>query len=143
MNSLPPGTELVGQGSFVAAGIFSLPLKTPVANLPVSHITASVADNQGNWNTMKLRFWIEPPALRILSVDVSQLPERRLTLRVQDPSTTGDRTVLCSDDIAKRLSLWTPVTVLRSESEPNGIQRLEVELPASISGRCFLQIERR
>ena len=40
VNGAAPGVELVGQGSFVIPGIFSIPLQTPIRNLLTNYLTA-------------------------------------------------------------------------------------------------------
>src|SRR6185436_11795163 len=53
VNGLAANSELAGQGTFISPGIFSIPLDTPVTNLPIGHITAAVLDTQGNRTTVK------------------------------------------------------------------------------------------
>ncbi|PYI89319.1 MAG: hypothetical protein DME26_01485, partial [Verrucomicrobia bacterium] len=139
VNGAPPGTELKGQGSFVALGIFSIPLQMPFANLSTQHVTASVADAQGNTNRVEVRFWVNT-GFRIMSLDSSALGSGRLTLRCENPSGATAHTVLCVDDLAKPASAWTVLRILNAVDEANHLRQLEVELPADLTGRCFVRV---
>ncbi len=142
VNGAAAGTELISQGSFVERGVFAIPLRNPITSLPATHLTASVADIQGNRNTARLRFWVERPGPRILSVDARQRQEHRVTLRVQDSVVTAEHAILCSDNLAKPLALWARATTISASVESDEIRRIELRLPDSFDGKCFLVVER-
>jgi len=137
----PAGGELKSQGSFIAPGIISILLQTPLVNLPTQHLTAAVADVQGNTNKVVVRFWVDT-TFRILSLDASALSARRLTLRLDNPNGYTNYSVLCSENPAAPASTWTTATIANATDEPNQVRRLEVELPVIITGRCFLKVRR-
>jgi hypothetical protein len=141
LNGSPAGTELVSQGTFVAPGIFSIPLQTPIANLSTSHVTAVVADFQGNTNKVEVRFWVDT-GFRITSLDASALSSQRLTLRFENSTGATNHTVLCADDMAKPASEWTPLNILNAADEPNQVRRLDVELPGGAAGTLFLRVHK-
>ncbi|PYK99825.1 MAG: hypothetical protein DME19_07265, partial [Verrucomicrobia bacterium] len=143
VNGASAGTELVSQGTFVAPGIFSIPLQTPMSNLSTSHISAAVADFQGNTNKVEVRFWVDA-GFRVLSLDATALTSRRLTVRFENPSGATNHTVLCVDDLAKPASAWTTLNILGAADEPNQVRRLEVGLPSGVpgNGNLFLRIQR-
>lgn len=141
VNGIPAGSELKSQGSFVAPGIFSIPLQSPIANLSTQHLTAAIADVQGNTNKTVVRFWVDT-SFRILSLDASAPNTRRLTLRLENPSGHTSFAALCSENPAAPANTWTPATITSATDEPNQVRRLEVDLPVSISGRCFITVRR-
>jgi hypothetical protein len=140
VNGAPTGAELKGQGSFVAPGIFAIPLQTPIGNLPTQHLTASVADVQGNTNVVTVRFRVDA-GFRILSLDPSALNNQRLTLRFENPSRATNHIVLWVDDLSKPASAWTTLNVLNAVDEPDQARRLEVELPGGVQGNLFLRVQ--
>jgi hypothetical protein len=141
VNGASANTELKGQGSFVAPGIFVIPLQTPIANLPTRHITASVADVQENTNVVTVRFQVDA-GFRILSLDASALNIQRLTLRFENPSGATNHIVLCVDDLAKPASAWTTLNLLNAVDEPDQVRRLDVELPGGVRGNLFLRVQK-
>jgi hypothetical protein len=141
VNGIAAGGELKGQGSFIAPGIFSIPLQTPIENLATRHLTAVIADIQGNTNKTVVRFWVDT-SFRILSLDASALNARRLTIRFENPSGATNFTVLCSEDALGPANNWTPATIAGSATESNQILRLDVDLPETVTGRCFLKVRR-
>ncbi len=124
-----------------APGIFAIPLQTPIANLPTQHITASVADLQGNTNVVTVRFRVDA-GFRVLSLDASALNSQRLTLRFENPSGATNHIVLCVDDLAKPASAWTALNLLNAIDEPDQVRRLEVELPDGVRGNLFLRVQK-
>jgi hypothetical protein len=141
VNGAAAGTELKGQGSFVAPGIFSIPLQTPLLNLTTQHVTATVADVQGNTNKVAVRFWVDA-SFRILSLDASALNSRRLTLRLGSPSGHTNYTVLCSENVTAPANVWIPAAIAGAADEPSQVRRLEVDLPLTITNRSFLRVRR-
>jgi len=103
VNGASAGTELVNQGSFIAPGIFAIPLQTPVSNLSTSHVTAVVADIQGNTNVVNVRFWVDA-GFHILSLDASALNSQQLTVRFENPSGSTNHIVFGTDDVSKPMS---------------------------------------
>ncbi len=142
VNGFPPGTELAGQGSFVERGVFSIPLRDPLTRLSANRIMASVADHQGNRNTVTVRFWVEQPGPRILSVDASQRHEHRVTVRIQDTAETTEHIILCSDNLANPVASWMPATTIGSAVETGQVRRLELRLPDRFDQQCFLLVRR-
>ena len=126
-------------GRFVAAGIFSIPLQSPISNLGTNFLTASVADVQGNTNKVEVRFWVDT-GFRILSLDASALNSGRLTLRFENLTGNTNQTVFCSPDLTAPAGTWTAATILNAADETTQIRRLEVQLPPGIAGRCFLSV---
>jgi hypothetical protein len=139
VNGIAAGNELKALGSFVAPGIFSIPLAAPILSLPTNHVTASVADVQGNTNTVVVRFWVDT-RFRIVSIDSSLLAARHLKLRLENPSGHTAFTVLCSDNVAAAFNSWTAATITDAGDEPDQIRRLDIDLPVAITGRCFLTV---
>ena len=140
VNGAAPETELVSQGSFISSGIFTIPLQLPITNGPSRHVTASVADAQGNTNTVRVRFWVQLPVLRIVRLDAAELPSRRLTIRFENPGGHTNHIVYCTDDVNRSMNAWTPVTVLSGANEPDLMRRLEIDLPGQFTSQCFVRI---
>ena len=138
VNGLAAGTELVGQGSFVGPGIFSIPLSPAISNLPASHVTATVLDAQGNRTTSKVRFQVGAQTFRILSLDAARLDESRLNIRFENPDALTGHAVDWGNALAD-FATWSPLTILGAESESNRVRRLEVQ-PPSGSSRGFLRV---
>jgi hypothetical protein len=141
VNGAAPGAELKSQGSFVAPGVFSIVLLTPISNLSTQHVTASVADVQGNTNVVVVRFWVDTN-FRILSLDTSTLGTGRLIARLENPSGSTNHTVLASTDLSLPLNQWAPLTILSATDEPNQVRRLEFQVPNESSGRLFVRVRR-
>ncbi len=141
VNGAAPGAELAGQGTFINPGIFSIPLQTPIGALSPSHITAAVSDAQGNRTTLKVRFWIDT-GFHITSIDTSQLGGSRLVLRFENPTASTNHAAFYTDDPAKPRGAWAPLTLLNPADEPNQIRRVEIQLPAAITNRCFIRVQR-
>jgi len=141
VNGIPAGGELKSQGSFVAPGIFSIPLQTPIAHLPTQQLTAAIADTQGNTNRVEVRFWVDT-GFRILVLDAAALATRRITLRLENPSGHTNYVVLCSEDPAASANSWVTANIVDAGAEPDQVRRLEVELPANITGRFFVKVRR-
>jgi len=139
VNGTAAGAELAGQGSFIAPGVLSIPLATPINNLGTNYVIASVADVQGNTNRVEVRFWVDT-SFRILSLDLAWLASGRLTLRFENPSGSTTHTVLFSESPTAPRDAWVPATIMDAGDEPNQIRRLEVELPFDPSERCFLTV---
>src|SRR5262249_39401113 len=118
---------LKSQGSFVAPGIYSIPLQTPLSNLSTQHLTASVSDVQGNTNVVVVRFWVET-GFRILSLDSSALAGGHLLVRVENPTGATNHIVLASDDLSRPLNQWNPLAILSATDEPNQIRRLDCQI---------------
>jgi len=141
VNGLAPGTELQTQGSFVAPGVFSIPLTSPISNLSTSQVVAAVADRQGNTNRVEVRFWVDA-GFRIIGVDVTSLAADRLILRLENPVGSTNHVVRFSADPATPAGSWGVLPVLDAADEPNQIRRIEVQLPAPGAGQCFIRVQR-
>lgn len=141
VNGATPGTELKRQGSFVAPGIFAIPFQTPISNLATQHVTAAVADLQGNTNVVTVRFWVDT-GFRILSLDTSLLSSGLLTARVENPTGATNHVVLMSVDPTRPLSQWTVVPLISASDEAGQMRRLEVQVPVSPPTRLFLRVRR-
>lgn len=141
VNGVAPGSELAAQGSFVAPGIFSIPVAVPISNLSTSHVVIAVADRQGNTNKVDVRFWVDA-GFRITGVDASGLGSGRLTLRFENPTASTNHVVLFTDDLARPASSWLPLSLLGFGDEANQVRRVEVELPVPGAGRGFLRVQR-
>jgi hypothetical protein len=139
VNGAPPNTELVGQGSFVESGIFVIPLATPLTSLAASHLTAAVADAQGNRTTVKVRFWVAPPDFRVLSLDASSQSEGRLGVRFENPDALAGHTVLWNREASGGAANWLALPVLDWSVESNRTYRVEVPVPPEPSG-AFLRV---
>ena len=139
VNGAPTGAELAGQGSFIAPGIYSIPLEPPISNLATSLVTASVADLQGNTNRVEVRFWVES-SFRILSVDASALANRSLTLRFDNPAGATTHRVEATDSLLSPSTPWLPLTILDAGDEAGGIRRVEVELTPQLHTYRFFRV---
>jgi hypothetical protein len=137
------GSELAGSGSFVDEAIFSIPLQTPIFELPLAHVVATVKDQQGNRTKVDVRFSITQPAaeLRILSADWALLNDRRLTIRFREPKDLETHALFYSDNLNQPRALWKSVAI-NSTLEGNHVRRAEVHLPPFESEQFFLQLER-
>ncbi len=140
VNGTAAGTELKSQGTFVAPGIFSIPLNTPISNLATQHVTAAIADRQGNTNRVTVRFWVGT-GFHILSLDASSLATGRLVARVENPGGAANHVVLISADITRPLSQWTALPVLSAADEPGQVRRLEVQVPLNPPTQLFLRVQ--
>jgi hypothetical protein len=141
VNGVPAGTELKSLGSFVAPGVFSIPLQTPFSNRSTNHVTASVADRQGNTNVVTVRFWVDT-GFRIVSLDASGLNSQRFTIRVENREAATNHAVYSTTDLTKPGIEWTPLTILNAADEPNRIRRIDVSLPGAAPGNVFLRMQR-
>jgi hypothetical protein len=140
VNGAAPGTELVSQGTFVGHGVFSIPLQNPVSNLSTQHVTASVADMQGNTNLVQVRFWVQT-GFKILSLDASSLSTGRLSLRVQNPTGATNHVVLSSADATLPINQWSVIPVLTGADETNQVRRLDFQMPGTPTRRLFLRVQ--
>jgi hypothetical protein len=142
VDGLAAGTELVSRGSFIAPGIFSIPLSTPLTNLPPSHIQAAVADNQGNTNVARIRFSVDL-GFRVLSVDASNLAEGRLRLRVENLIGATNHVVAFSHRLEAPDDEWQLLDIADAADEPGHVRRLTVSLPAELTRTTvFLRVRR-
>jgi hypothetical protein len=139
VNGLAAGAELVSLGTYVAPGIFSIPLQSPISSLNSSHVTAAVADLQGNTNVVEVRFWVET-GFRIISLDGSALSARRLTIRFENPTGATNHLVEFVQSLVPP-SGWSPLTILTTADEPNQTRRVDVEVPEPVSGYLFLRVQ--
>lgn len=142
INGAAPGTELVSQGSFVSPGIFVIPLQTPVTNLTVSHLSASVQDVEGNVTRADVRFHVGPAELKLRRLDSSQLSARRITLHVDDEFPNAIHSVMGTGNLALPLTQWQPVPV-RSTVQQDDRYQIEVEVPEEFRSRFFLRVMRQ
>ncbi|HLH53284.1 MAG TPA: hypothetical protein VKY92_06680 [Verrucomicrobiae bacterium] len=142
VNGASPGNELSSQGKFVAPGIFSIPLNVPISNLNTQHVTALVADRQGNTNKVTVRFWIST-SFQILSLDGSLMASGVITARVENPNLSTNHIVLVSSDPTVPLGKWTPLTVTQTYDESPQIRVVQAKLPSNPPRQLFLRIEAR
>jgi hypothetical protein len=140
VNGLAMDTELATHGSWVDQGIFAIPLSAPLKQLPPGHITASVLRRAGNRTTSTVRFWIEPPTLRVSRLE--QSASNRLRLSFEEPETSAEHVVLASPSINAPLSRWQPLKLIGSETASGNEGAVEVELPAG-SKSLFLKLQRK
>jgi hypothetical protein len=141
VNGAAPGTELRTQGSFVAPGVFSILLQTPISNLSTQHVTALVADMQGNTNVVRVRFWVDT-GFHILSLDTSSIATGFLTARVENPTGSTNHVVLSSGDASQPLAKWTQLPVISASDESGQVRVLRVQVPTNPPGQLFLRIQR-
>lgn len=141
VNGAAAGAELTGQGSFVGPGIFSIPLRTAISNLATQHVTAFVADRQGNTNVATVRFWVDT-GFHILSLDVSQASNRILTARVDNPTGKTNHVALFSADPSLPLTQWGKLPITSASDEPGSVRVLQVQLPPSPPAQVFLRVQR-
>jgi hypothetical protein len=139
LNGVAPNSELVDQGTFTSPGIFAIPLNRPITNLPISHLTATVLDSQGNRTTVKVRFWVAPPDFRVLSLDAAGQDEGRFDLRFENPDALTTHTILWNDNVSAPSSAWLRLPLLEWEAESNRIRRVEVQVPSGPSSG-FLRV---
>jgi hypothetical protein len=139
VNGAVPGTELKGQGSFTGPGIFSIPLQSPISNLGTQHVTASIADVQGNTNVVVVRFWVNT-GFAIVSLDTSLLASGHLIVRVDNPLGATNHVVLATDDLSKPFAQWTALTLVSAMDEPNQIRRLDCQVSPGAT-RLFVRIQ--
>ncbi len=140
VNGAGPGKELKSQGTFVAPGVFSIPLLTPLSNLATQHVTAAVADLQGNTNVVKVRFWVDT-GFHILSLDTSSLGSGLLTMRVENPAGATNYVVRMTVDAARPLGQWTVLPVISAADEVGQVRRLEVKIPANPPTQLYLRVQ--
>jgi hypothetical protein len=140
VNGMAPNTELVSQGSWVDQGVFSISLNEPIKQVAYGHVTASAYDEQGNRTTSNVRFWIDPPTLRVMRLEPSA--PNRLRLLFEEPYSPSEHVVLASAAIHAPLSRWQTLTNIGNETL-SGVQgQIEVELPAD-SKTLFLKLKRK
>jgi len=139
VNDAAPGTELVNQGSFASSGIFVIPLQTPILNLEQTTLTVSVRDMQGNKEQTTVRFWVKPAGISLHRCDVTELPQRRLTLHVHDDSPNPRHRIVATGDL--NALIWSSVSLLGTVQHDDRYEYL-VEVPPQFAGRCFLRVER-
>jgi hypothetical protein len=139
VNGLPPNSELAGQGSFTTPAIFVIPLNPPITTLVISHLTATVLDNQSNRTTVKVRFWVAPPDFRVLSLDAAHRSEGRLQVRFENPDARTGHTLLGTDNVGAPLNTWSALPLLGWEAESNHVRRVEVQVPSGPSSG-FLRV---
>jgi len=142
VNGQAAGSELSGLGTFVASGVFSLPLQARLWNLATQHVTASVADFQGNTNTVVVRFWVDT-SFRILSLDASGMGSGRLVARVENAVASTNHSVFFSTDLTRPLNQWTNLAVLSATDETNQVRRLVIQLPSPAPSKLFVRIQRK
>ena len=142
VNGRAVGAELADLATQVAPGVHSIALSPPIDTLPASHITARVADQQGNIATTKVRFWVGPDRLEVRELDGSGLPERRFRLRFIDTRPDTPRRILYSTDLQIPRSAWNEAQILSEAWTAAGECWAEVAIPAGAEARCFFSIER-
>jgi hypothetical protein len=144
INGLAPEAELAAFGSFIEAGVLSIPVNPPLTNLSAGHLNASVADQQGNRTKVNVRFWVEPAMeqLRIIQLDMAQINRRQLAIRFLEPDDFAAHAVVYSHDLNQPSTLWEALLVVDSASESNHVRRLTVALPETDSDRIFLKVRR-
>ncbi|MFN0127878.1 MAG: hypothetical protein ACKV19_14455, partial [Verrucomicrobiales bacterium] len=139
VNGAAPGTELVNQGSFASAGIFVIPLQTPILNLEETTLTVSVRDTQGNKEQTTVRFWVKPAEFSLHRCDLTELPQRRLTLHVRDDSPNPRHRIVATGDLDA--PIWSNVSLLGTVQHDDRYE-YRVEVPPQFAGRWFLRAER-
>jgi hypothetical protein len=139
VNGAPAGSELKAQGTFVAPGVYSIPLRTPITSLSIQHLTASIAANQGNTNVAVVRFWVDA-GFRIVSV--APPVNGQLIARVENLTGATNYTILASEDITKPLAEWTLLPIVSTANESNRVRRSQAQLPSGTTGRLFIRIAR-
>lgn len=140
INGSPASAELVSQGTWVGDGILSIPVNPPITDLPTGHVTASVLDEQGNRNTTRVRFWIEPITLRFIRIE-SVPGANRLRLVFDEPEPSAVHSVLTAPRIDAPPATWQPLTVQNPQTLSGHQRQLEVDVPATES-RLFLKLRR-
>ena len=121
--------------------MFSIPLQTPISNLATQHVTAAIADMQGNTNMVDVRFWVDP-GFHILSLDSSSLAVGRLTLRVENPTGSTNHIVLMSPDASQLMAQWTTLPVVSAYDDPGQVRVLQVQLPSGPAPQLYLRVQR-
>jgi hypothetical protein len=129
VNGLSPNSELAGQGAFISPGLYSIPLNAPITNLPISHLTATVLDSQGNRTTVKVRFWVASADFRVVSLEAAAQSQDHFNVRFENPDALTVHTVLWSDTVSAPPGDWSPVPVLGWEAESNRVRRVEIQVP--------------
>lgn len=136
VNGLAAGVELAGLGAFVGPGIFAIPLNPAITNLPVSHLTASVFDTQGNRATLKVRFWVAPQSFRIL--ETVRASNSNLWLRFENPDARTDHELFWTDGISVPLGVWSLLPTLDWEATSHRVRQIEFAPPVALEG--FLRV---
>lgn len=139
VNGAAPSTELANQGRFVSAGIFVIPLQTPILNLEETTLTVSVRDTQGNKEQTTVRFWVKPAEFSLHRCDLTELPQRRLTLHVRDDSPNPRHRIVATGDLDA--PIWSSVSLLGTVQHDDRYE-YRVEVPPQFAGRWFLRAER-
>jgi len=139
VNGLSPHAELVSQGSFTGAGVFTIPLNPPITSLLPSHLIASVLDAQGNRTTVTVRFWVASSDFHVLSLDASSIRDSRLHIRFENPDALTGHNIFWTSGLSTALPFWSPLPILDWEAETNRVRRVEIVPPISGQGG-FLRV---
>jgi hypothetical protein len=142
VNGQAAGSELSGLGTFVAPGVLSIPLQARLWNLATQYVTASVADLQGNTNTVVVRFWVDT-SFSILSLDASALASSQLVARVENAVGSTNHSAFYSTDLAQPASQWSSLNILSATDETNQVRRLVIQLPPAVPSKMFVRILRQ
>ena len=139
VNGRPASTELTSLGRWVEQGVLAIALDAPVKQLIDSHITASVMDEQGNRTTETVRFWVEPPSLRITQVERTGAG---LLLQFEEPNGSAAHEVLASDSLHAPMRSWLPMATRATGNRSGSSQSLEVDVPDNTRS-LFLKLKRK
>ena len=117
----------------------SIALTPPLTALGANHLTASVADVQGNVTRAQVRFSVAPDALALRQIARSA---GRVRLRFLDTQPDVLRRIRCSADLHAPRASWLEAAVLSTAWTLQNECTAEIALPPDITDRGFFLIER-
>lgn len=139
VNGRAVGAELADLATAVAPGVMSIALSPPLTTLAASHLTASVADAQGNVTKTTVRFSVRPDALDVRAVMRSA---GRVRLRFFDAQPDLPRLIRYSADLNAPRTTWLEAPVLSTAWTAQNECAAEIALPPGLTDRGFFVIER-
>ncbi len=139
VNGRAAGAQLADLAATIAPGIYTIPLSPPITTRGPSHITASIADVQGNVTRTNVRFSVAPDAL-----ELRQLARTtdRLRLRFFDTQPDRPRRIRYSATLSTPRTSWLIAPVLSEVWNAANECTTEIALPPGITDRGFFVIER-
>jgi len=109
VNGRAAGAELADLAAPVAPGVMSIALSPPLPTLSASHVTARIADVQGNVTHANVRFSVAPDGLAMREIT---MPAGRVRLRFFDTQPDAPRRIRYSIDLHAPRASWLEAPVL-------------------------------
>jgi hypothetical protein len=139
VNGRPAGAELADLATIVAPGVRSIALTPPITTLASQHLTASVADGQGNVTRQTARFSVQPDTLALRGIARAA---GRVRLRFFDTQPDQPRRIRYSADLTAPRAAWLEAVVLSTAWTLQNECVAEIAEPAGLGERAFFIIER-